>query len=383
MRTLHLTALTAAALAAAVAATPASASALASPSRAAVGLPSRTPAESARVPAASVGLHALAEDGPTGPWPSTPPTRPPSNSKFGIRLVDVPVDESQDPRAFEHIIDNLAPGTTIHRRIQLSTDYPAPLHVDVYPAAATITGGSFVGAAGHDANELSSWTSVSQDSVDLSTGGTALDTITISVPADAAPGERYAIVWAEVHETTPGSIALVNRVGMRIYLNVGGNNPPASNFVVDSFTAQRDAKNRPEVSAMVDNTGGRALDLSGTVTLSQVNGALTAGPYPVTLGTTLAPGQTEPVHSVLTNQLPNGPWNATIELKSGLLDEKYQARITFPNAPGSAKPAPAHPASSGGHTALITSGLVGSGLLGAAAFPLARRRRRNRSGFGG
>jgi hypothetical protein len=129
---------------------------------------------------------------------------------------------------------------------------------------------------------------------------------------------------------------------------------------------------------MVHNTGGRALDLTGTLTLTEVHGGLTAGPYPIVLGTTLAPGQTEPVQSIATDQIPDGPWNATFDLESGLLDESYQARISFPPGPGVSSPVPAHPASGGGHLRLITGGLLSAAALGAVAVPIARRRR-NRS----
>ena len=53
--------------------------------------------------------------------------------------------------------------------------------------------------------------------------------MTIAVPRDAAPGERYGVVWAEVRAAAPaaGGITQVSRVGIRIYLSVGpGGRPP-------------------------------------------------------------------------------------------------------------------------------------------------------------
>jgi hypothetical protein len=320
------------------------------------------------------------EDGSTGPFTSTP-AAPAGTASFGIRLLDIPIAEAEDPRARQYIVDNLTPGTVIHRRIEVSTTSLVPLHASVYSDAATITGGSFIGARGHTSNELATWTSVNEGSLQIPAGGAAVDTVTIAVPEDAAPGERYAVIWAEVDGTGPGDISLVNRAGIRVYLSVGGHNPPASNFTVDSLTARRDPRDRPLVQAMVHNTGGRALDLSGTLTLTEVHGGLTAGPYPIVLGTTLAPGQTEPVQSIATDQIPDGPWNATLDLKSGLLEESYQARISFPAGPGTSSPVPAHPTASGGHLRLITGGLLSSAALGAIAVPVARRRR-NRSPHG-
>ena len=38
----------------------------------------------------------------------------------GLRLVDVPVVAQDDPRAQIYIVDHLAPGAVVHRRIEVS-----------------------------------------------------------------------------------------------------------------------------------------------------------------------------------------------------------------------------------------------------------------------
>jgi hypothetical protein len=82
----------------------------------------------------------------------------------GVRLLDVPADAANNPRAREYIVDNLTPGTIIHRRIEVSNTTRSELHVAIYPAAATISKGSFVGAPAHTANDLSTWTTASRPS---------------------------------------------------------------------------------------------------------------------------------------------------------------------------------------------------------------------------
>ena len=84
---------------------------------------------------------------------------------------------------------------------------------------------------------------------------------------------------------------------------------------------------------------------AGSLTMTKVSGAISAGPYPAELGTTLAPGQSEPVSFALTDQVENGPWNATLALRSGLVHESYHARITFPRTAGSSPPIRANPTS--------------------------------------
>ncbi len=56
--------------------------------------------------------------------------------------------------------------------------------------------------------------------------------MTIAIPKDAAPGERYSVVSASVATCTGSGITLVSRAGIRLYLSVGGNNPrvPASRW---------------------------------------------------------------------------------------------------------------------------------------------------------
>jgi hypothetical protein len=160
--------------------------------------------------------------------------------------------------------------------------------------------------------------------------------VTVRVPSDAAPGEQYAVVWAEVRAASAsGGVTQVSRVGIRIYLSVGPGGPPAADFTIDALTAQRTSDGEPVVVATVHNIGGRALDMNGTLRLEDGPGGLSAGPFPATLGTTLAIGETEQVTIALDDQVPAGPWDARIELHSGLLDRTARATITFP-ASGSA-----------------------------------------------
>jgi hypothetical protein len=163
-------------------------------------------------------------------------------------------------------------------------------------------------------------------------------TVSITVPRDAAPGERYGVVWAEVRSapTADAGLVQVSRVGIRLYISVGPGGPPAADFTIESLTAERTSDGRPLVRATVHNTGGRALDMYGTLRLSSGPGGLSAGPFPVTLGITLAIGETERVTTALDPQLPAGPWDARITLHSGLVERTARGTITFPVSGASA-----------------------------------------------
>jgi hypothetical protein len=185
------------------------------------------------------------------------------------------------------------------------------------------------------------------------------------------------VVWAQIGSANgPGGVALVNRTGIRLYISVSGNNPPAAAFAIGTLTAERDRDGRPVVLAQVHNTGARAVDLSGTLNLFEPTENINAGPYAARLGTSLAPGQSEPVTIPVTAQLADGPWNAVIHLKSGLLEESAEARITFPHTPGAAPAASASPITGKPHPILLGT-LTGVLLLLAAsimAFVIHRRR---------
>jgi hypothetical protein len=251
---------------------------------------------------------------------------------IGLRLLDVPSAASQDPRARIYIIDHLAPGTVIHRRIEISNTTASGARVVLYPAAASLGNGSFLGAEGHARNELSTWTRVRPGASKLAAGTHLGAVVTIAVPRDAAPGERYGVVWAEVRSRPPasGGITQVSRVGIRLYLSVGPGGRPAADFKITAVTAARSGEGQPAVIASVHNTGGRALDMSGTLRLLAGPGGLQAGPFAATLGTTLAIGATEPVTILLDKRLPAGPWRARVDLRSGLVERHTQATITFP-----------------------------------------------------
>lgn len=308
----------------------------------------------------------------------------------GIRIVDAPTVRADDPRARQYIVDHVAPGTTITRRVEVANGTGETRAVQLYPAAGSIRDGSFQFGDGRAANDLTGWTTVAPATVSPPAGAKSLATVKIAVPADASPGERYGVVWAELPAAVPpgGGIAAVNRVGVRIYLSVGEGGEPASDFGIATFEARRDGEGNPLVAATVRNTGGRALDLSGQLRLTNGPGGLSAGPFDAELGTTLGLGQTEPVLVTLDKALPNGPWDAEIVLRSGVTERKATAKILFPAASASSsKPVSTDSPAADGTP--VVPALVGIVFVGLAVFLLLflllrrRPRGRHRKGGGG
>jgi hypothetical protein len=265
---------------------------------------------------------------------------PGGRGTVGIRLVDAPRDRADDPRAHVYIVDHLAPGTAISRRVEVRNDTDRPTRVQLYPAGAEVAGGRFRFLDGRTPNELAEWIRVEPAEVTLDPGAAAVANVTLEVPRDATAGERYGMVWAEL-PAAAGDITLVNRVGVRLYVSVGPGGEPASDFAVGALTAWRAGDGVPVVAARVTNTGGRALDVSGELLLTDAAARLTAGPFAAELGTTLAPGDTAPVEIRLDPALPDGPWEATLTLRSGRLERTVTGQVSFTAVPVEVVPVPA------------------------------------------
>lgn len=298
---------------------------------------------------------------------------------IGLRLVEAPVAARDDPRARIYIVDHLAPGTVIERRVEVSNSTTSTHRVALYSSAATIEDGVFVGAEGNTANELSRWTTVTPGTVDIAAGDKLTAIVKIAVPDDAAPGEQYGVVWAEARsDPAAGGVTQVSRVGIRLYLSVGSGGAPAPDFTVEALTPARSGEGEPMVTATVRNTGGRALDVTGTLMMSNGPGGLSAGPFPAELTTTLAVGDAKDITVTLDERLPAGPWDAVVALKSGVTERRGEATITFPETGEAAAVAtvrdstPGWPIIGGAAALVLFLGLIGMGHV--------RRTRRRRAG---
>lgn len=302
------------------------------------------------------------------------PTGALAGGSIGIRLVAATPDSDGNPLARVYIVDRVAPGSSIRRRVEISNSTSSTATVMVYAAAASIRRGRFAFAPGHTRNELSTWTSVSRRELRVPADSKAIDTVTINVPNYASFGERHAVIWAEV--STPSSVAggvrLVNRVGVRMYVSIGPGGSARPDFMIRSLTAKRSANGRPLVIAKVRNNGRRTLDISGALTLSSGPGGLRAGPFPVKLRTALAPGNSDQLTVRLDRRLPRGPWRARMRLRSGSVQRVAVATLTFPRLASAAKPPLARSIPPGSHH--LALGILGV-LLSIGALALLRFRR--------
>ena len=304
----------------------------------------------------------------------------PPNS-IGIRLIDMPSNRTADPRAQVYIVDHMAPGAVIKRRILVTNNSPIPIHIDMFPGAASIDDDAFDAKPGRATNDLTTWISLDKNALDLAAGHSTEVLTTIAVAATASKGERYGVVWAQTSapSNTPDNVMLVSRVGIRIYLDVGPGGEQPSSFDIGDLTPARTDDGQPEVLATVHNTGGRALDMAGELSLSDGPGGLGAGPFPATVGTTLLPGHTGRVKTLLDKRLPNGPWKVRLTLRSGSVERTVTATVSFPAA--GMMGIPSVPSTWIQEHLLLVACLAVA--LGAVAVLAVRRRLRRRGGAAG
>lgn len=279
----------------------------------------------------AASVPARAQGGPDGSDPSDRDPR----GVIGIKLLEASANRRDDPRAYLYIVDHINPGTKISRRFEIENTSSSPQHIAVYPGAAEIRNNKFLPSPERDANELSSWVSINRTHLVAPPHSHIPLKATITIPESATKGERYGAIFAEVTSPSGHSVQMVNRVGIRIYLDVGPGGDPPSDFHIDQLTPGRTADGMPVVRATVHNSGQRALDISGQMRLSEGPGGLRAGPFPAQMGTTLALNASAPVSVVLDERLPDGPWNVELLLQSGRIQHTVNATLSFPGRPAS------------------------------------------------
>ncbi|GAA0357563.1 hypothetical protein NE235_33490 [Actinoallomurus spadix] len=277
----------------------------------------------------------------TGPAPAqvhaTAVPEPDVPNSIAIGVADVPASRLDDPRARLYVDDHVNPGTTFTRHLHLYNTSDRPQHLRLYAGAARITRHRFTfpppDAPG---NELSSWIHLDHTTRTIPAHADALVTARFAVPDWAQPGERYAVIWAQVSsaEAGPhGNVTLVNQVGTRVYLHVGPGAEPPSDFRIGPLRAQPTPDGRHLLTATVTNTGQRAIDPEGRLWLTGGPSRLAAGPFTIPRGTTIAPGEQAPVTVPIGPDVPQGAWNYRLTLHSGRVARTATGTLTLAAKP--------------------------------------------------
>jgi hypothetical protein len=255
-----------------------------------------------------------------------------SPGAIGIKLIGVPASQANDPQARTSIVGRLAPGAVLHRKLEVANLGSAPVALLVYPAAAAITNGTFQIAAGQTQDLMTTWITLSQGALTLAPNSSATIETTITVPRNAPAGGGYGVIWAQEGSRGKGNVQMVSRVGIRVLLSIGAGGGAPAGFTLGTPVTSRTAAGAPVVRVPVHNTGGTVVDVHGTLQLSNGPGGVSAGPFHTLTVLTLAQGQSGQDTFDLTAHLPDGPWQATYTMVSGLVTQTGKATINFNGA---------------------------------------------------
>ncbi|MEU4470608.1 hypothetical protein [Micromonospora sp. NPDC023888] len=295
---------------------------------------------------------------------------PADEAAISIRMLDIPASRVQDPRARVYIVDHLKPGTTINRRVEVQNTSGESQKIEFYSGAASVENNAFTVPDGRTGNELSGWIRLKTAAMELDPGERRPVEVEIAVPKKASKGERYGAIWAQVTSAKErtGNVTQVHRVGIRVYLDIGPGGEPPTDFRVDGLVAEPGTGEFPVVIAKVTNTGQRALDMTGTLSLRKE--AVQAGPFKVTNGVTILPGQSGRVRIEINQALPAGVWDVHAKLASGIVERTATGKISLPVA------APMAVAASGPNWLVYAvGGIALLALIALAGWYLVRRQR--------
>lgn len=274
----------------------------------------------------------------------------PVTPTVGVPMIGIGVSDAPGQ---VYIMEDSAPGTVITRHVRVSNTTGTTRDVSVYAASASLVDGSFTIDQAGETNALTSWTTVDKSTLRLNDGEDADVTVRIAVPSDAPSTTLHGMIWAAVDGT---------RVGVRMYVTVDGNNGPAADFTVTGLTPQRQSDGTATVLATVTNTGGRAIDLTGTLRLTNGPGGKSVSAV-LAQPTTLAAGTTGTVLFVIpdSTSLPAGPWTAKARIRNGYFSHDLSEQVTFPEKPSGCDNTSTSSLGSLGSLGSLSSGSLGSG----------------------
>lgn len=276
--------------------------------------------------AAAVLLSAaLAAAGP-GAVPAAAAAEQPA--AIGISLVDGPTDD-RGGLAQDRISHVIPAGESAQWTVEVANTGSQPVTASVYAGAASLEGGQLRPAADDQEGELVTWLTTDPAEPEVPAGGTVEVEVDLDVPDDATDGDHAAIIWAAASSGhSEAGIEQVNRIGIRALITVADGQPAAS-FEIEQIRAEAAADGTgDQVVVDVTNTGGRMLEVGGTLNLTDGPGGVSASEMPLP-PTTIRTGATAPVAVPVDSDLPAGEWTASAEVVGDRLSDRASATVTL------------------------------------------------------
>ena len=256
------------------------------------------------------GLLALVFSGLATPATAAPAT-------FGVRPATAQAPDTRS--AFTY---SATPGAVVRDHVAVSNvaDDPVTLRVYASDAFNTPDGGFDLLAAGREPVDVGKWSVLDRGEVLVAPRSTVIVPFTLSVPANATPGDHTGGIVASLTTEAAGAdgqrVAVEQRVGARVYLRVSGDLRPA--LSIEDLTASYDGsffgRGDTEVTYVVRNTGNVRLGGKQEVTVETPWGSGVDAPGLTDLPE-LLPGNTHRVTTTVAGVLPAGWLDALVRVE--------------------------------------------------------------------
>ena len=223
-------------------------------------------------------------------------------------------DNPAEPGSRPNLSYELAPGATMHDSVTVWNYSDQQLAFRIYARDAfnTPSGGYDILRRDQQSTDAGSWIALEQNSMIVPPHSGIASGLTITVPADAAPGDHAAGIVAAIESpssTKEGadSVLVEHRAGSRVYVRVAG--PINPSLVIDSVHAQYHRSLLAPLGGGLDMT--YTVRNAGNVRLSAHQVLEAAGPFGIGLGSStpddvpeLLPGSSITLSGTISGVLP-------------------------------------------------------------------------------
>ncbi|MFF2623223.1 WxL protein peptidoglycan domain-containing protein [Oerskovia jenensis] len=322
------------------------------------------------------------QDAGSSPSPSAASSSASAVDETATRPDVLPVTWGVAPATAPTFDFTLDPGASLTDQLVVTNHGDVPLDLAVYAADAftSPTGALDVLPTGTPSEDLGAWITADVPRVVVAPGERGTVPFTLTVPADATPGDHTAaIVTSLVTGAGEGGVAVDRRLGTRVLVRVAGDLAPSA--IVTEVDAGYAGSWNPvgtgdaELTFTVTNTGNVRLAGPLSATVAAPAGV---GRVSVPLGELpeLLPGDALTLTGTVSGVAPLGRLGASVTLTPVVATT---ASTTLPDGAASH---PAAPATGEGHLwAVPWSALAAATLLVGAVLGLRALRRRARVRF--